>query len=80
MFITGFVVILLAFYLLIAIFALTMTYLERRQASNTNPFLTALSFLACLFWPVTVMLAVIVLQRKTQATHTPETRRRAAAL
>ena len=68
---SGLVFTLMALYTLIALFALFMTYLEQRQTQNTNIFLNALSFLACLFWPLTlfiVALTMMMMRRRRPAT------------
>lgn len=59
MFIFGF---FSAIYLAIAVFALVMTYDEQQKVKMNGTILKALSFLACLFWPVT-FLAVLVFAR-----------------
>jgi len=56
---------LLTLYLLVAGFALFMTYDEQRKTKNDNPLFIAASFLACLFWPVTVLSVVIAIQWRT---------------
>lgn len=50
MFILGFFT---AAYFLIALFALVMTYDEQKQTGDRGLMLKALSFLACLMWPLT---------------------------
>lgn len=51
--------ILLAFYLLIAGFALYMTYDEQIKTHNSNLFLKLVSFVACVAWPVTLLIVVV---------------------
>lgn len=68
MLVYGFAVMLVALYTLIAGFALFMSYDERRKTNNKNPLWTALSVVACVVWPVTVVVVAIVavaMQRKT---------------
>lgn len=68
MLVYGFAVMLVALYTLIAGFALFMTYDERRKTDNNSPLWTALSVVACVFWPVTVVAVAVValaMQRKT---------------
>jgi hypothetical protein len=61
MFLTGFFAIM---YLLVAGFALLMTYDERQRMGMNGNTLKILSFLACLFWPATVLVALIMTQRE----------------
>ena len=56
MFILGF---LTAAYFLIALFALGMTYDEQQQTGNRGVVLKSLGFLACLFWPVAFVTAIL---------------------
>lgn len=53
----------LALYLLVATFALSMTYYEQVNTENSSPVFNALGFLACVFWPVTLLTVVFVAQR-----------------
>lgn len=65
MLIYAFVTTAMTLYLLVAMFALYMTYDEQCKAGNNNPLCGILSFLACLFWPVTVLTVAVAVQRKT---------------
>lgn len=68
MLVYGLAVMLVALYTLIAGFALFMTYDERRKTDTKSPLWTALSVVACVFWPVTVVAVAVVavaMQRKT---------------
>jgi transketolase N-terminal domain/subunit len=57
MFLLGF---LTAAYLLVAVFALMMTYDEQQQQTeNRGVVLKSLGFLACLFWPLAFVTAVL---------------------
>lgn len=70
MLITGLAVVVLTLYMLIAGFALLMTYDERCKTDNQNPVFKALSVVACVLWPltvVTVATVAVALQRKTPA-------------
>lgn len=64
-------VMLSVLYMLIAGFALFMTYSERSRAGSVSAFYTVLSVIACLVWPVTVvvvaLVAVAMQQRPTGA-------------
>lgn len=67
MLITSLTVMILMLYTLIAGFALFMTYHERKSTGNTSVFYTVLSSVACLAWPVTVVvvaLTALALQRR----------------
>jgi heme/copper-type cytochrome/quinol oxidase subunit 2 len=65
MLMTVLIAVFLTVYLLVAGFALYMTYDEHRKAHNTNPLCHAVSILACLFWPITVLAVAVAMQRKT---------------
>ncbi len=68
MLITSLTIMLLVLYTLIAGFALFMTYDERQRRGNVSAFFTALSTIACLAWPVTVVvvaIAALALQRRS---------------
>lgn len=56
MFLLGFFT---AAYILVALFALGMTYDEQQQSGNRSLMLKSLSFLACLFWPVAFVTAIV---------------------
>lgn len=61
----------LTLYMLVVVFALLMTFDEHRRSENANPFYNALSFVACLFWPVTLLAVAVVVQRKAKAPTAP---------
>ncbi|MGJ5619623.1 hypothetical protein [Sulfitobacter sp. MF3-043] len=65
MFILGF---LTAAYLLIALFALLMTYDEQQQTGKRGIMLTTLSVLACLFWPLTFLTVAVAAQSSATQT------------
>lgn len=56
MFILGF---LTAAYVLVALFALGMTYDEQQQTGSRSLVLKSLGFLACLFWPIAFVTAIL---------------------
>lgn len=56
MFLFGF---LTAAYFLVALFALGMTYDEQQQTGDRGLMLKSLGFLACLFWPVAFVTAIL---------------------
>jgi hypothetical protein len=62
MFAIGF---LTASYLVVALMAAMMTYLEQQQTGNRSVLLRTLGFLACAFWPVTVVTVAVAAQRST---------------
>ena len=67
MLLTSLTIAVAVLYALIAGFALFMTYDERKRAGTITPFYTALSVVACLAWPVTVVVVAVtalVLQRR----------------
>lgn len=61
-------VMLSVLYMLIAGFALFMTYTERSRTGSVSSFYTALSVVACLVWPVTVMVVALVAVAMQQRT------------
>lgn len=63
MLMTSLTVVLLVLYALVAGFALFMSYDERSRAGSISPFYTALSTLACLFWPITAVGVAVAMQR-----------------
>lgn len=60
MFVIGF---LTASYLLVALLAAVMTYVEQQQTGDRSMLLKSLGFLACAFWPVTFMTVAFAAQR-----------------
>ena len=46
-------------YLLVAAFALAMTYNEQLQTGNRSLALRTLGYAACLFWPVTFVTVAV---------------------
>ncbi len=68
MLITSLTVMLMVLYTLIAGFALFMTYDERKRTGRVSAFYTVLSVLACLVWPLTVVVVAVTalaLQRRS---------------
>lgn len=57
----------LAFYVVIALFSLYMTYQERRWNQQVDPVYGSLGYVLCVFWPVTVVLFALtmMLQRRS---------------
>jgi len=49
-----------AAYLFVVLFALIMTYDEQKRTGGRGIGLKILSFLACLFWPITLVALVLV--------------------
>jgi len=62
MFMIGF---LTASYLVVALLAATMTYVEQQQTGDRSMLLKSLGFLACALWPVTFVTVVYAAQRST---------------
>ena len=58
---------LLTLYFLVAGFALFMTYDELCKTRNDNALCSVVSFFACLFWPVTVLTALIAMRQRKAA-------------
>lgn len=56
-------VLLITSYLIIALFAIFMTSIERKQTGNRGFVLTMLGFLACVVWPITFVTVAIAAQR-----------------
>lgn len=54
---------ILTVYALIAAFALQMTYCEQCETNNNSAICKVLSFLACVFWPVTVLTVAVAVHR-----------------
>lgn len=54
---------LAAVYSIIALFALLMTYDEQQKIHMKGKVVKTLSFIACLFWPVTVLTVLLTAQR-----------------
>lgn len=68
MLVYGFAAMLVALYALIAGFALFMTYDEWCKTNERKPMWTALSVVACVVWPLTVLVAAVAavtMQRKS---------------
>ncbi len=68
MLITSLTIMLLVLYTLIAGFALFMTYDERKRTGKVGIFFTVLSVIACLLWPLTVVIVAVTalaLQRRS---------------
>lgn len=49
-------------YLLVATFAVMMTYYEQVRTQNHDPLYNALGFVACLLWPVTLVAVTVAAQ------------------
>lgn len=62
MFIT---VLFIASYLIIASFALFMTFEEQKQTGDRSLLLKMLGFLACMLWPITFLTVAVAAQRST---------------
>lgn len=60
MFMVGFMT---ASYLVVALLAATMTYVEQQQTGDRSILLKSLGFLACAFWPVTFVTVAVAAQR-----------------
>lgn len=60
MFTIGF---LTSLYLLVATFAASMTYFEQQNSRERNILFIVLGYLACAFWPVTLVTVMIAAQR-----------------
>ena len=58
------IAILLIVYLMIAAFALYMTYDEQCKSNNNNPFYNIMSFFACMLWPVTLLTVTVAARRQ----------------
>ena len=56
----GYIEILVIAYVVMTVIALTMTKMERVHSGITSKRSQALGFAACTFWPVMVMVLVIV--------------------
>lgn len=52
----------IALYLLVATFAAMMTYYEQVRTQNRDPLFSALGFVACLLWPVTLVAVTVAAQ------------------
>lgn len=50
-------------YVLIAAFAALMTYLEQQDRCVQSPLCKTLGFVACVFWPLTVLTVAVAVQR-----------------
>lgn len=57
-----FIALLTATYLLIALFALLMTYNEQQQTGQREMLFKAGGFLACMLWPITFFVVAIAAQ------------------
>lgn len=62
MFVIGF---LTASYLVVALLAAVMTYVEQQQTGDRSLLMKTLGFLACAFWPVTFLTVAVAAQRST---------------
>jgi hypothetical protein len=51
-------------YLALALTAIGLTLREQRQTAGRSASLMAVGFLACAFWPVTTVLALISMYRQ----------------
>ncbi len=65
MLIFGFVTIA---YLLIALFAASMTYDEQQKSSKHGIMLGTVGYLACLLWPLTIIIVAVLVHFST-STH-----------
>lgn len=54
--------ILMAVYILIALFAAGMTYAEQRQSQTMTRLFAPLAYLMCALWPLAVMAMLISMQ------------------
>ncbi len=52
-------------YLIIALFAIFMTFAEQKQTGNRSLLLKSLGFLACVLWPITFLVVAVAAQRST---------------
>jgi hypothetical protein len=52
-----------AIYVIIAVFAVAMTYDEQQRTGGRSLVMRILGFLACLFWPFTLAAIIISLRR-----------------
>lgn len=59
MFLTVFLV---SIYLIIALEAATMTYFEQQKTGGRSAFLLIAGFMACLFWPATIIVMIILMR------------------
>lgn len=50
---------LTAAYVLVAVFALMMTYDEQQKTNKSSLVFKSLGFLACLFWPLTFLTVAV---------------------
>ena len=62
MFVTSLIV---ASYLIVLLFTLFMTLDEQSRTGSRTILFKTLSFLACVFWPVTFVTAAVAAQRST---------------
>lgn len=62
MFVIGF---LTASYLVVALLAAVMTYVEQQQTEQRSLLMKSLGFLACAIWPVTFLTVAVAAQRST---------------
>ncbi len=49
-------------YVLISIFAITMTYKEQKKSNRTTPVFVFIGYLACTVWPLLVAVMLVLLQ------------------
>lgn len=55
----------ISIYVSVALLAAMMTYSEQHQGHSRSPVLNALGFLACAFWPLTLVTVAIAVQRQS---------------
>lgn len=67
MFITGFMI---GIYTLIAALAAVLTYYEQRDREDPSVLYSALGFLACLFWPLTLMTVLVAARTSLRTART----------
>lgn len=60
MFVMGF---LTASYLVIALMAATMTYVEQQQTGKRSLMMKTMGYLACALWPITFVTVAVAAQR-----------------
>lgn len=60
MFVIGF---LTASYLVVALLAAVMTYVEQQQTGDRSLLMKSLGFVACAFWPITFLTVAFAAQR-----------------
>ncbi|KMK63838.1 hypothetical protein [Puniceibacterium sp. IMCC21224] len=55
---------LMAAYLVVAIFAVCMTYCEQKRAGNRSFLFDLLGYLACVVWPATLTVLLVAVRRQ----------------